>query len=91
MTMTIIRIIMRAIIRISLMTIIGISMTIIGISMTMIGISMTIVGTIMRCSLSLCSGFSFGLRLCLWFSSRCSLDSWGSSKGLFSCCWRSSS
>ena len=86
MTMTIIRIIMRAIIRISLMTIIGISMTIIGISMTIIGIRVTIVRTIMRCSFSLCSGFSFGLRLCLGFSPCCSLDSWGSSKSLFSCC-----
>ena len=84
MTLTIIGIIMRAIIRIGLMTIIGISMTI-------VGIRVTIVGAIMRCSLSLCSGFSFGLRLSLRFSSGRSLDSWGSSKSLFSCCWCSSS
>ena len=84
MTLTIIGIIMRAIIRIGLMTIIGISMTI-------VGIRVTIVGAIMRCSLSLCSGFSFCLRLCLGFSPGRSLDSWGSSKCFFSCCRCSSS
>ena len=88
MTITIIGIIMRAIIRIGLMTIIGISMTI-------IGIRVTIVGNIMRYSLSLCSSFSFGLRLslrlCPRFSPGRSLDSWGSSKCFFSCCRCSSS
>ena len=60
--------------------------------MTIIGIiRVTIVGTVMRCSLSLCSGFSFSLRLCLGFSPGRSLDSWGSSKSLFSCCRCSSS
>ena len=88
MTMTIIGIIMRTIIGVRLMTIIGISMTI-------VGIRMTIVGTVMSSSLSLCSGFSFGLRLslrlCPGFSPGRSLDSWGSSKSLFSGCRCSSS